>query len=47
MIEEFEERFALEDCDKMLSIIAKALPRDDDEEMEEGGEEEDVGAENA
>lgn len=46
MIEEFEERFLLEDCDKMLSIIAKALPRDDDEEMEEGGEEEEA-AENA
>lgn len=45
MIEEFEERFALEDCDNMLSIIAKALPRDDDE-MEEGGEE-DEGAEKA
>ncbi|KAF8931994.1 hypothetical protein BGZ47_011587 [Haplosporangium gracile] len=46
VIEEFEERFTLEDCDKMLSIIAKALPRDDDEEMEEGGDE-DEGAENA
>ncbi|KAF9138551.1 hypothetical protein BGX30_009033 [Mortierella sp. GBA39] len=46
VIEEFEERFALDDCDKMLSIIAKALPRDDDEEMEEGVEE-DEGAENA
>ncbi|KAG0278020.1 hypothetical protein BGZ96_002575 [Linnemannia gamsii] len=47
VIEEFEERFALEDCDKMLNIIAKALPRDDDEEMEEEGEEEEVAAENA
>ncbi|KAF9935437.1 hypothetical protein FBU30_000035 [Linnemannia zychae] len=35
VIEEFEERFTLEDCDKMLEIIATALPRDDDEVMEE------------
>ncbi|KAK3842062.1 MAG: DNA-directed RNA polymerase III subunit RPC9-like protein [Linnemannia gamsii] len=35
VIEEFEERFSLDDCDEMLRIIATALPRDDDEEMEE------------
>ncbi|KAI7823586.1 HRDC-like protein [Gamsiella multidivaricata] len=40
VIEEFEERFQLEDCETMLEIIAKALPRDDDEEM---GEAEDEG----
>ncbi|KAF9128782.1 hypothetical protein BGW39_004774 [Mortierella sp. 14UC] len=39
VIEEFEERFTLDDCEEMLRIIATALPRDDDEEM---GEEEEV-----
>ncbi|KAF9909881.1 hypothetical protein EC991_007871 [Linnemannia zychae] len=38
VIEEFEERFSLNDCDEMLRIIATALPRDDDEEMEEEAE---------
>ncbi|KAF9427371.1 hypothetical protein BGZ94_005024 [Podila epigama] len=40
VIEEFEERFTLAQCDEMLSIIAETLPRDDDEPMAEEGEEE-------
>ncbi|KAG0227827.1 hypothetical protein BGW42_002708 [Actinomortierella wolfii] len=39
IIEEFEERFSVEDCEKMLELIATALPREDDEVMEEEGEE--------
>ncbi|KAF8950912.1 hypothetical protein CPC16_011508 [Podila verticillata] len=38
VIEEFEERFALDDCEAMLAIIAETLPRDDDNAMEEDGE---------
>ncbi|KAG0090933.1 hypothetical protein BGZ93_009076 [Podila epicladia] len=38
VIEEFEERFTLEDCDAMLAIIAQTLPRDDDDAIEEDGE---------
>ncbi|KAF9362680.1 hypothetical protein BGX34_005690 [Mortierella sp. NVP85] len=35
IIEEFEERFTLEDCTRMLQIIAEALPRVDDVPMED------------
>jgi hypothetical protein len=35
IIEEFEERFTLEDCTQMLQIIAEALPRVDDVPMED------------
>ncbi|KAF9154586.1 hypothetical protein DFQ27_007550 [Actinomortierella ambigua] len=38
IIEEFEERFSVEDCEKMLELITTALPRDDDEVMEEAEE---------
>ncbi|KAG0338739.1 hypothetical protein BG004_007100 [Podila humilis] len=38
VIEEFEERFTLQDCDRMLAIIAETLPRDDDDEEEEEDE---------
>ncbi|KAF9439285.1 hypothetical protein BGZ76_006014 [Entomortierella beljakovae] len=48
VIEEFEQRFAIEDCEAMLAIIADALPRDDDEDMGEAegddGEEQEDGA---
>ncbi|KAG0204661.1 hypothetical protein BGX28_003449 [Mortierella sp. GBA30] len=33
VIEEFEERFQLDDCEDMLRIISECLPRDDDEDM--------------
>ncbi|KAG9323264.1 hypothetical protein KVV02_000158 [Mortierella alpina] len=39
LIEEFEERFKLEDCEDMLRIIAECTPRDDDEDMEGDDEE--------
>ncbi|KAF9914078.1 hypothetical protein BX616_009012, partial [Lobosporangium transversale] len=35
VIEEFEERFTMEDCEAMLRIILESLPRDDDEVMAE------------
>ncbi|KAF9950680.1 hypothetical protein BGZ72_007690 [Mortierella alpina] len=34
LIEEFEERFRLEDCEDILRIIAECTPRDDDEDMD-------------
>ncbi|KAG0230368.1 hypothetical protein BGX31_005865 [Mortierella sp. GBA43] len=39
VIEECEERFSLDDCDKILEIIAETLPRDDDAPIDAEGEE--------
>ncbi|KAI8096633.1 RNA polymerase II [Halteromyces radiatus] len=40
LIEECEERFNEEDLENMLSIIINTLPRDDDEQQEDGDMEE-------
>ncbi|CAO3567227.1 unnamed protein product [Mortierella alpina] len=38
LIEEFEERFKLQDCEDMLRIITECMPRDDDEVMDDDDE---------
>ncbi|KAF9585434.1 hypothetical protein BGW38_002420 [Lunasporangiospora selenospora] len=39
VVEEFEERLSLEDCDEIVRIISETLPREDDDvEMEENGD---------
>ncbi|KAJ1891356.1 hypothetical protein LPJ71_007698, partial [Coemansia sp. S17] len=38
IIEECEERFASEDVEDILRVVTSALPRDDDDEDEEAGD---------